>query len=271
MLAWLWVGLLPAVITLGNLEPPARLEAVGFAGVAAVNGANAVFGNPATIFPQHRLSVLGHYQGWYEVNDLRLLQTAVSTRLRSLALGLGIRRKGVADLYAETTVALVLAMERARLLGPGTLRMALRPRWFQVSAQDTAETWNASQWLLDAGVVYQGQRGAVGIHWENLARASLRLVEETQQLARRTVVAAAWRLPANVTWSAAYVHWNGQDLYRVGVEAWFTPGFALRFGLDEKYLTLGMGLTDGHWSFDFAGRNVFPMGAVYSLAVGYEW
>ncbi len=258
------VLLLPALVTLGNLEPTARPEASGFAAVAAITGAEALFGNPAGIFAPGFLSAVAGYRAWYELSELKTLQAGVAMGRHRWATGFGIWRKSAGNFYAETQALWTLAL-RWR-----SLQVACRPRWFQVAVRDSGETWSRYAWLLDAGVRWQHGPAAVGFHVENLTSRRLQLLETSQRLARRTILALAWRLPANVTWSAAYVNWNGQPLYRVGVEAWFTRGFALRLGVDEKYLTLGMGLTDGQWSFDFTGRNVFPMGAVYTVSLGYR-
>ena len=260
----LWMLVLPAVITLGNLEPTARLEASGFAPVAAVTGAEALFGNPAALPDASPLSLVGGYQGWYEVGDLRTLQMGAAFGRRRWAVGVGGWQKAISGIYAETHLLAAAAVRFRRV------QFGLRTRWFQVSARDSSETWAGGTPVLDAGVLAHWGDASIGLHLENLGGARVRLVQASEPLARRTVLALAWRLPRNVTWSAAYVNWNGYALYRVGVEAWFTRGFALRIGVDEKYLTLGMGLTNGHWSFDFSGRNVFPMGAVYAVSVGYR-
>ncbi len=265
MFPWLLGILLPAVITLGNLEPPARLEAMGFAGVAAIGGAEALFGNPALVAETSGAAALLGYQGWYQVPELRTLEAGLAYGRLPVTLGWGVYRHSLGDFYAETQVLAVLAVSH------GPLRVGLRPRWFQVWARDTAESWNASTVLWDLGVAYHRGHLYLGYHGENLTHRTLTLVHESQTLASRHLLAVSWFLPRNVLWSVAYVRWNGQSLYRIGVEAWFTPGFALRLGVDEKYLTLGMGLTDGQWFLDFAGRNVFPMGAVYALTTGYRW
>ncbi len=258
-----WITLIVWIFpNLGQWGRTAHMEGAGNAAALLASGAEALYGNPAQLLSGTGLSWIQGYRMPYALPEFYQVYSGISWATVRHGIGVGIWTQGLPSLYRETHLLVDLAHRFQSWV------LAFRPRlfWLQVSDPNVA-TVSATAWLVDWGVTWTSGAFQIGFHQENAAHGQLRVIEVTEDLPSTWEIAVRYERPIGVSWMAA-IGPGGKG--RIGVESWFTSGFAVRLGVDERNLTIGMGLRSGRWEWDFSGENHRDLGTTYGVALQYR-
>ncbi len=248
--------------SLGQWEGSARLEGTGNAGVLLTTGSEALFGNPTGLADKKGWSVTQGYRMPYALPEYVQAYIGAGWASSRYGGGIGIWTQGIGSVYRETHLLIGWAYRiRSWALG-------IRPRLFMVQANGSdLPSVTVTAILLDWGLTWSRGPLRVGFLQENATHQSIRVLEAREVLPSRWTVALQVERPRSVYWMAAIgPHGRG----RIGVESWFTSGFAVRMGVDDRALTIGMGLRSGRFAVDFSGKSHRDLGTSYGVTFRYQ-
>lgn len=260
----------------------ARPRAMGSAFVAVSDDANAVHWNPAGLAAADRVQLMLTRNWAYDVSDL-LQDDALTLVGPGFRLGgLEVRtagsfvRRAIRDVYYEDTYELALAAELPWLRG---LAVGATGKVFRLDAP-SYEQYNDPNYLgadtglaADLGLLYRGSGPwSLGATLYNLNEPYLQLIGTTTHpdpVYRAYAVGGSYLFRDTLLLTADLrsgqfdfdtLHVNG------GAEIWFFDALALRAGLFEGNVAMGLGLQDRAWRADIALETHEEVGDAYILS-----
>jgi hypothetical protein len=284
--ALLWFGALGAA--LGAVSPAAhadfrharmgaRPKALGSAFVSLADDANAAYWNPAGLTRGDRLSFMATRAWLYNVSEIyNDYLCIVLPPWHALHFGASWVRLGVEDLYSENTVNLALATQVPLLSGlsagvAGKLLFLEAPGYERYN--DPAYNGGDQALSLDVGLHYSsGGPWSLGAVLYNPTEPELQLLTTTSDpdpVYMEYAVGGSYlfrdTLLLTVDVRSREGHWRDTVL-NGGAEIWFFNALALRAGLDQGLVAMGIGLQDVHWEVDFALETNKELGNAYMLS-----
>ena len=139
------------------------------------------------------------------------------------------------------------------------------------------DTVNATGIGYDLGIKYQLANFSLGLAWQNIGGTILNWSTGHQDTipALYTVGIAMQQtiLDRELTIAAdADLLANRQAYWHYGLEYWLAPNLlALRTGLDQNHLTLGIGLNYAGFKLDYAYLDNSDLGESQKVSVGVAW
>jgi hypothetical protein len=255
----------------------ARPKALGSAFVSLVDDANAVYWNPAGLARIDRSSLMLTRAWLYSVPEIYNDYVCMTLpSWRGLHFGWSWVRLGVDDTYSENTLNLAAA---ARLPWLDGLAAGVAGKLFRLEApgyeqyNDPAYNGGDHKFSCDLGLHYDsGGAWTLGAVVYNLTSPELQLLSTTSDpdpvyteyavggsyLFRDTLLLTVDLRDREGEWDNTVLHG--------GAEIWFFNALALRSGLDQGLVTIGVGLQDVHWEADFALETNRDLGNVYMLS-----
>ncbi|MBC8424015.1 hypothetical protein H8E07_07810 [bacterium] len=277
------IGVETAQADFRSTRTGARPRSMGSAFVSVADDACAVHWNPAGLTRDDRLQAMVTRNWSYGVADLLRddaltvvapsFGTPVAGRLH--AAGSFVRR-AIRDVYYEDTYELALAAELPFVAG---LSAGVTGKIFRLSAP-AYEQYNDPNYLgpdtgyaADLGVLYNGgPNWSVGAAFYNLNEPYLQLIGTTTHpdpVYRAYAVGGSYlfRDALLLTGDVRSGEYGYDDVYvNGGAEIWFFDALALRAGLFEGNVTMGVGLQDQRWRADFALETHEEVGNAYLLS-----
>jgi len=247
---------------LGNVDIGARAIATGRACAPLVEGSEAIFWNPASIISDKKFDLFSVYEMPYSIKDLMRGAIAVKMGDNGRAFGAGLWVKNLSNAFTESHIILGFARKIHFIKGGCNLRYIL------LSVKDgDGNIYTERNWTVDVGILIEIKDIKMSYSYFDLLNPNLSLLGNKEPSISTKRIGLGFRRPSNVTWLFSVEdHGEGFDIYRIGVEAWFTHGFAARFGIDERYPTIGFGLKEKKWGIDFGTRSHRYLGNTYSVA-----
>lgn len=260
----------------------ARPRAMGSAFVAVSDDANAVHWNPAGLAATSDLQAMITRNWSYEVADVlqddALTVAAPGFRFLGLemhAAGAFVRR-AIRDVYYEDTYELALAAELPWLRG---LSCGVTGKVFRLDAP-AYEQYNDPAYLgadtglaADLGLLYRADAPwSLGAALYNLNEPYLQLIGTTTRpdpVHRGFAVGGSYlfRDTLLLTGDLRSAQFHFDELrVNAGSEIWFFDTLALRAGLYEGNVTMGLGLQDRAWRADIALETHEEVGDAYILS-----
>jgi hypothetical protein len=255
----------------------ARPRALGSAYVSLSDDANATLWNPAGLSRDNRLSLMATRAWMYSVSELSHdYLTLDFPAWRGLHFGACFVRLGIDDIYYEDVYDLAVAVEVPFLEG---LSVGAAGKIFRLTApgaeryNDPAYNGGDTGYAADLGFLYDsGEAWTLGGVVYNLNEPYLQLLDTTTDpdpvysqfalggsyLFRDTLLLTCDLRSREGGWDNSVL--NG------GAEIWFFNALALRAGLNEGMVTMGVGLQDVHWQADIALETHNELGSVYLLS-----
>ena len=255
----------------------ARPKAMGSAFVAIADDPNATYWNPAGLTRDGRVALQATNAWLYGVSDIDNYYLAAKLpSYKGVHFGLSWVRLGLSDLYSEDTLNLALAMEAPFLKG---LSVGLSGKLFLLDAPGY-EQYNDPNYgggdqgfSADLGLLYDsGAAWTLGATVYNLNETTLQLISSTADpdpVYREWAAGGSYLFRETLLISADFRNREGRTTDVVlhgGAEIWFFDALALRAGLDESMVTLGVGLQDVHWQADFSIETDNKLGNIYMLS-----
>ncbi len=258
-------------------EVGARPKAMGSAFVALADDANAVYWNPAGLTRSNRVSLQMTNSWLYGVSNIDNYYMAVNLpSYKGVHAGLSWVRLGITDSYSEDTLNLALAAEMPFLKG---LSVGLTGKLFLLAApgyeQYNDPNYNGGDhgFSADLGALYDsGEAWTLGAAVYNLHEATLQLLDNTSDpdpVYTEWAAGGSYLFRDTLLITADFRNREGRTTDVVlhgGTEIWFYDALALRAGLDESMVTLGVGLQDKHWQADFSIETDNKLGNIYMLS-----
>lgn len=272
-LPWCWFGSVFLAVALGagslqgvvgEFHPGAQVGGMGAAGVAFVESPEALFWNPAALAQLRKPSLTTELDIPYSLGQVRVLSLTAGGHLHVLGLAAGLFTKRVQDLFAETH----LSLGAGAALGPLEIGSALRAIQLQAGGETTL---SRTAWTLDLGA-------RLNLGQVRLAYARFDLLRPELSLLGATGVRGvplqrlgfSLNLPAPVYWSfEADDRGEGFRVLKWGVEAWYTGAFALRFGVQDGHMTMGVGFRAEALHFDIGALSNPYLGTTYRFSLAY--
>lgn len=247
---------------LGNTEVGARAISTGKACITLLEGSEAIFWNPASLISETKFDIFTVYEIPYSLRDFARGALVAKIGDKRKAFGAGLRIKDLRGTFTESNVILGFARKIYFINLGGSLRYIL------ISATyGNGNNYVARNWTIDIGfLIYVGNFKLSYAHFD-LLNPNMSLLGNAEHSISIKRIGVGLRRPSNVMWLFSLEdHGEGFKIYRIGVEAWFTRGFAARFGIDERYPTIGFGLKEKNWAFDFGTRSHRYLGNTYSFS-----
>ncbi|HPF36727.1 hypothetical protein KDK88_05780 [bacterium] len=260
----------------------ARPRAMGSAFVSISDDANAVHWNPAGLTAVDDLQAMVTHNRLYGVADELRDDALTLSGPRFRLLGLDVRaagafvRRAIPDVYYEDTYELSLAAEAPGLRG---LSCGVTGKVFRLSAPGY-EQYNDPAYLgadtglaADVGLIYRAEDPwSLGAVLYNLNEPHLQLLGTTTNpdpVHRAFAVGGSYlfRDTLVLTGDVRSARFHFDELrINAGAEIWFFDTLALRSGLYEGNVTMGLGLQDRSWRADFALETHEEVGDAYILS-----
>jgi hypothetical protein len=255
----------------------ARPKSLGSAFVSLVDDANAAYWNPAGLTRSDRTSLMLTRAWLYGVDDLYNDYIAVDLpAVWGLHLGASWVRLGLKDLYSENTLNLAAAVRLPLLTG---LSLGVTGKLFRLEApgyeryNDPAYNGGDHAYSFDAGFHYDsGGAWTLGGVLYNINAPELQLLATTSNpdpAYTEYAVGGSYLFRETLLLSVDVRNREGNWTDTVllgGAEIWFFNALALRAGLDEGLVTMGIGLQDVHWEVDVSLETNRKLGNVYMLS-----
>ena len=261
----------------------ARPRAMGSAFVALADDACATHWNPAGLTIDRRFQAMVTRNWMYDISDV-LQNDALTLDLPGFELpllgevhtGLGFVRLGLRDIYYEDTYVVSAGVEAPFLEG---LSLGATGKVYRLRApgyeryDDPNYLGDDTGYAADLGVLYDsGRDWTLGAALYNLNEPHLQLISTTvvsdpvfrafavggSYLFRDTLLVTADLRSREGGWDDTTI--NG------GTEIWFFDALALRSGIFEGHVTMGVGLQDDRWRVDLALETHQELGDVYLLS-----
>jgi hypothetical protein len=247
---------------IGDVEIGARAIGAGKACVTLLEGSEAIFWNPASLISETEVDIYSVYEMPYSLREF--MRGAVSIKLgdRKKAFGVGLRIKNLRDVFNESNFILGFA-RRVKFLSIGG-----NFRYIVISATDgNGNNYAERNWTFDMGILVEIRNFRLSYSYFDLIKPNMSLLGNDEPSISTQRIGFGLRRPSNVIWLLSIEdHGYGFNIYRIGVEAWFTRGFSARFGIDERYPTVGFGLREKNWELDFGTRSHRYLGNTYSIS-----
>ncbi len=261
----------------------ARPRSMGSAFVALADDACATHWNPAGLVNEHRFQAMVTRNWMYDIADV-LQNDALTLDLPGFAVpglgkvhtGFGFVRLGLRDIYYEDTYIISAAADASFLQG---LSLGVTGKVYRLRAPGY-EQWGDPSFLgddtgyaADLGALFDSGRGwTLGAALYNLNEPYLQLISTTvvsdpvyqafavggSYLFRDTLLVTADLRSREGGWDDTTI--NG------GTEIWFYDALALRAGMFEGHVTMGVGFQDDRWRLDLALETHKELGDVYLLS-----
>ena len=237
---------------------------MGAAGVAFVGGPDALFWNPAGIASLQAPAVVADLGIPYSLSQVRVLTLSGGARWRFLGLAAGMLSKRVQDLFSETYTSLGAAVAFGPLKLGGAFRL------IQLGVKDE-QTLSRSAWTLDFGGRLRIGRVHVGYARFDLLHPELSVLgQEGIRGISLQRLGFSFNLPAFVFWSfEADDRGEGFRILKWGVEAWYTGAFAIRFGVQDGHMTMGVGFRAEALRLDIGALSNPYLGTTYRFSLAY--
>lgn len=240
-----------------DLPISARSLALGRTGQGLFNGAQAAFTNPGALYSAQKYELIFNYEMPYSLSDFKKFGVAFKYNIKRFSLGLALTRKALLNDYSESNIFLIFSSK----LGFLSFGADVRDMMLSVSLEDGNYTKNAL--TLDAGMRADFGWLKIGISSNNILNPSISIFEKDFRAPKFLNAGITLVRPSNVFWLFGYTKRRGKEELRFGIESWFTRGFAARFGIDRKYITLGFGLKEKWWALDFGAEAHRFLGTTY--------
>ncbi len=261
----------------------ARPRAMGSAFVSLAEDACATHWNPAGLTRDERFQAMVTRNWMFDLSD-EIQNDALTLDLPGFDVpkigrvhaGAGFVRLGIRDVYYEDTYVLALGMDMPFLEG---LSVGATGKIYRLSAPgyevygDPSFLGDDTGYAADLGLLYDsGRAWTLGAALYNLNEPHLQLLSTTENpdpvfrafavggsyLFRDTLLVTADLRSREGGWDDTTI--NG------GAEIWFFDALALRSGLFESRVTMGVGLQDDRWRLDLALETHKELGDVYLLS-----
>lgn len=277
---WLGLGVLHAPTAEADFRhahPGARPKALGSAYVSLVDDANAVYWNPAGLVLDDRASLMFTRSWMYGLSDL--YNDYICADIPSWGgfhLGASWVRLGIKDLYSEDTINLAVAHELSFLPGlaagvTGKLFLLEAPGYDQYN--DPNYNGGDHDWSFDLGLHYRAKGPwTLGAVFYNVLQPELQLLQNTSS---PDPVYSEWAAGGSYLFRDALLltgDFRSREgrlhdiVLNGGAEIWFFDALALRMGIEEGLVTMGVGLQDDHWQADFSLQTDKKLGNIYMLS-----
>jgi len=255
----------------------ARPRALGSAFVSLADDANATLWNPAGLANDDRLSVMATRAWMFSVAELNHDYLTVDIpSWHGVNFGASFVRLGIDDVYYEDAYSLAMAVRVPFLDG---LSVGAAAKVFRLAApayeqyNDPAYNDGDTGFAADLGFHYDsGGAWTLGGVVYNLNEPYLQLLNTTTDpdpvysqfalggsyLFRDTLMLSCDLRSREGGWGNSALHG--------GAEIWFFDAMALRAGLNQGMVTMGVGLQDVHWQTDVSLETHNELGNVYLLS-----
>ncbi len=258
------LALVIAVIsTIGSHFMSPRVEGIGNTLVPVEIGASSVFNMPTGVALGKGITLTSTYQIPYSMTDLFRAFLAVAMKTPLVDMGFGVHVKKSGQFYQEYQFALVEARKINRYF-----ILALRQRLLRVSVRESSNVVHTgNKALLDWAFTLDLGMLKVSAYQDNMLRPRIKVYQANERILSSSGVSLLMNIPANTIWVASIERRNGETVPHIGVESWYTTGFAVRMGIDNTQFTIGMGIKAGNFGVDFSAKTHRYLGTTYSTGV----
>jgi hypothetical protein len=229
----------------------ARAAGVGMSGIAMSGDAFASLINPSLLVECHGTSLI---LGYDEVFNSNLTHN-------SLGLVSKVLKQPISILYDCLSAQDIAYQESKLQLGlgrsVGNFALGLNAKFYNISSIETATGFGA-----DLGFLWQVRPNfTVGMLLKDLL-SELNLSTGSEELLFMQAEAGC---ALNIPQLGTFFLQAGEGL-RIGFEKWYSTNVALRGGLDDGNMTVGMSLVKKPWQIDYV-FNTHLMGGTHQLSV----
>ena len=262
----------------------ARALGMGSAYVAVAQGADSIYLNPAGIsFETKKWAIASNYSTLF--NDVKLFNVNTSMPFLNGILGLSYGGQQVSDIpfVRQVNERPDVVYYFNNLKRGATLTYAFKPfdqLGIGVNVKNynqLIDTANSTGVGYDFGFKYELGNLAVGFTWQNIGGTVLNWSTGHQDTipALYTVGLAMQQtiLDHELTIAVdADLIANRQAYWHYGLEYWLAQDLlAMRVGLDQTRLTLGVGLSYAGFKLDYAFMDNKDLGESQKVSVGVAW
>jgi len=261
----------------------ARPRSMGSAFVSLADDACATHWNPAGLVRDERFQAMVTRNWMYDIADV--LQNDALTLdlpgfeaplLGTVHMGAGFVRLGIRDIYYEDTYILSagIAVPYLEGLSVGATGKAYRLRAPGYDRYDDPSfLGDDTGFAADLGALYDsGNDWTLGAALYNLNEPYLQLISTTvvsDPVFRAFAVGGSYLFRETLLVTADLRSREGgidDTTINGGAEIWFYDALALRSGIFEGRVTMGLGLQDERWRFDLALETHKELGDIYLLS-----
>lgn len=276
----------PALADFRATRMGARPRAMGSAFVSLADDGNATLWNPAALGRDERMQTMVTRAWLYNIDNSspNLRNDALSIDLPGADLpllgrvhfGFGFVRLGITDVYYEDAYSLAAGCDLPWLDG---LAVGVTGKIYRLSApgyeayDDPSFLGDDSAFTGDLGLHYDsGADWTLGAAVYNLEESYLQLLSTTvdpDPVFRTFAVGGSYLFRDTLLLTCDLRSREGgldDTILNGGAEIWFFDALALRSGLFEGRVTMGVGLQDRRWQADFALETHRELGDVYMLS-----
>ncbi len=225
------------------------------------NRSDAIFSNPALISDNKFSGVIGVRQNYF-MSELTDFHASLSTKIWRSNLALGVLKRGIKDVLSDYTF----------LLGSGYktdhfgIGISGRIKYL-FNLEDNLKATSIS---LDYGFFARWNIFNFSFSHLNALRSSLSFDGNSGKTPSELNFQASLRLPEPASWFFG-VSYDGEKVYyRIGSEVWFTEGFGIRVGIQERDIRLGLGLKTERYGIDFAFGSSRELGTTVLISTNYN-
>lgn len=242
---------------------------------SVATGADAVIWNPARIMPKHKLEYSGNYAMLFSVDGLSCYSSAISMDFGKFGtIGLGWNRLALKDVYAENLISFCYAHRIVRNFSIGVAM-----RGFAISADgyekynDPAFTPNKIFPTADLGISWKPAVYVnVAMVMSNINSPEVSLITTTSDrdyIERNLSIGTSITIKKFLLVSVdAHIVDDFRDIiFNIGTETLFFNALALRSGLSQGRLGMGVGLFAQHWAVDLGFMSHRYMGNKYQFSL----
>lgn len=240
-----------------------RTESVGNTLVPLETGASSVLNMPTGVAIGEGISFASSYQMPYAMFGLFRAMSSIAIHSPLISVGMGIHAKRAEQFYHEYQFIFVLAKKINRYI-----TFAIRPRWLRISVRESPEILHTGNTrLLDWAVTVNIGKIKFSAYQENALGSRIKVYQTNEKITYASGVGVLLNVPKNTRWMASIESRDGETVPHIGVESWYTAGFAVRMGIDDTQFTIGMGLKAGNYGVDFSAKTHRYLGTTYSTGI----